>query len=388
MKSTEIANEIALLNIYDEEIDLFEGQYKLKNGIMYNSYVIFDEKITIMDTVDKSKSAEWLTSLEEILGDREPHYFVCLHMEPDHGGSIGDLLEKYPNLKVVGSAKTFQLMEQFFDIDLKDNRIVVKEGDALELGARSLTFCMAPMVHWPEVMVAYENKEGILFSADAFGTFEALEKDEAWELEARRYYFNIVGKYGAQVQNLLKKASNLEIKKLCPLHGPVLSENLEFYMEKYQIWSQYEPENEGVFIGYASFYGHTKEAAIILKELLEQEGGKDVVLFDLAREDLSYALSYAFQYDKMVLVATSYDGGVMPAVEEFLHHLKAKNYQKRKVGYIENGSWAPSAIRTMREIMSGLKQIEECEMKVSIKSSLKDVDIENIKLLSKELLSK
>ncbi len=382
-----IAKNIECLSVYDKEIDLFEGQYKLKNGVTYNSYVILDEKITIMDTVDLSKSDEWIVALDEVLGDRKPHYFVCLHMEPDHGGSIAVLIDRYPELKIVGSAKTFQMMEQFFGLELGENKVVVKEGDCLELGERSLNFCMAPMVHWPEVMVAYEAKEGILFSADAFGTFEPSSDTENWEVEARRYYFNIVGKYGVQVQSLLKKASTLDIKKICPLHGTVLEENLGFYVEKYMKWSSYDAESSGVLIAYGSFYGNTKTAAQMLKQQLNELGESKVVLYDLAREDLSYALADAFQYDKIVLASASYDGGAFPAVEDFLHHLKAKNYQKRKVAYIENGTWAPSAIRAMKGIVDEWKEMDECGIAITIKSSVKAEDEKKIKELAKELLA-
>lgn len=353
----------------DKNIDLFESQYLVPKGVSYNSYVITDEKIAIMDTVDRRKTDEWLKNLKCALGGENPDYLVISHMEPDHSASIAAFLKVYPDTVVVGNAKTFQIAEQFFG-DIFKNKLVVKDGDKLSLGTHELTFVFAPMIHWPEVMVSYESSEKILFSADAFGKFGALDADEDWDCEARRYYINIVGKYGAQVQTLLKKAAALDIRIICPLHGPILTENLGHYIEKYNIWSSYRPETEGTFIACASIHGHTYEAARKLEKILKDRGEK-AEFIDLTRQDMSKAVENAFRYDKTVLAASSYDGGVFPPMEDFLNHLKAKNFQNRKVSIIENGSWAPSAGRVMRAALETMKNIE-IGATLTIKSALKD----------------
>lgn len=353
----------------DKTIDLFESQYVVPKGVSYNSYVIADEKTAVMDTVDKRKTDEWLKNLKSALGGENPNYLVISHMEPDHSASIAAFLKAYPDTVVVGNAKTFQIAEQFFG-DVFKNKLVVKDGDKLSLGTHELTFVFAPMIHWPEVMVSYESSEKILFSADAFGKFGALDADEDWDCEARRYYINIVGKYGAQVQNLLKKAAALDIKTICPLHGPILTENLGHYIEKYDIWSSYRPETEGTFIACASIHGHTYDAARKLENILKSRGEK-VEFIDLDREDMAEAVENAFRYSKTVLAASSYDGGVFPPMEDFLSHLKAKNFQNRKIFLIENGSWAPSAGKTMRAALETMKNIEIGET-LTIKSALKD----------------
>ncbi len=387
MSKIKITGAIKYIGVDDREIDLFESQYEVPNGVSYNSYVIMDEEIAIMDTVDSCKIEEWLANLEDELKGRLPSYLVCLHMEPDHAGSAQVIMEKYPEMKVVGNAKTFTMIDQFFAVDLSDRKIVVKEGDTLSLGSHVLNFVMAPMVHWPEVMVAYESTEKVLFSADAFGKFGALDAEEAWTCEARRYYFNIVGKYGMQVQALLKKAAALDIQIICPLHGPVLMDNISEYVEKYKIWSSYEPEDKGIFIAYASIHGNTKEAAEKFKELLESKSDVKVSIADLSRDDMAEAVEDAFRYDRLVLAAASYDAGVFPCMEDFLHHLKAKNYQKRMIGMIENGSWAPSAAKVMKGIVEGMKNITLCENVVTIKSTLKDDSYEKMQLLAEELLN-
>ncbi len=387
MSKIKITGAIKYIGVDDREIDLFESQYEVPNGVSYNSYVIMDEEIAIMDTVDSCKIEEWLANLEDELKGRLPSYLVCLHMEPDHAGSAQVIMEKYPEMKVVGNAKTFTMIDQFFAVDLSDRKIVVKEGDTLSLGSHVLNFVMAPMVHWPEVMVAYESTEKVLFSADAFGKFGALDAEEAWTCEARRYYFNIVGKYGMQVQALLKKAAALDIQIICPLHGPVLMDNISEYVEKYKIWSSYEPEDKGIFIAYASIHGNTKEAAEKFKELLESKSDVKVSIADLSRDDMAEAVEDAFRYDRLVLAAASYDAGVFPCMEDFLHHLKAKNYQKRMIGMIENGSWAPSAAKVMKGIAEGMKNITLCENVVTIKSTLKDDSYEKMQLLAEELLN-
>lgn len=370
MCGVNITNSILYVGVDDKDLDLFEGQYIIPNGISYNSYVIMDEKIAIMDTVDARKKEEWLSNVDAALAGKEPTYLVVSHMEPDHAANIGYLVEKYPGLQVVGNAKTFAMIPQFFDIDLEGRKVVVKEGDTLSLGTHTLQFFMAPMVHWPEVMVTYEQTEKVLFSADGFGKFGALDTDEAWTCEARRYYFNIVGKYGAQVQALLKKAATLDIEMICPLHGPILKEDLGYYIGKYDTWSKYEPEDEGVFIAYASIHGNTAKAAKLLAALLEEKGAKRVAIADLSRDDMAEAVEDAFRHDKLVLAASTYDGGLFPPMEDFLHHLKAKNFQKRTVALIENGSWAPQAARKMRELLESMKEIQICEPVISIRSTM------------------
>lgn len=385
MKDTKITDSILYVGVDDKDLDLFESQYVVSNGVSYNSYVILDEKVTLMDTVDQRATKEWLENLDAVLEGRTIDYLVVSHMEPDHAANAKTLIDKFPNMKIVGNAKTFAMMSQFFDVDLTGRSVVVKEGDTLNLGAHTLQFIMAPMVHWPEVMVTYEQSEKILFSADGFGKFGALDVEESWACEARRYYFNIVGKYGAQVQALLKKAATLDIKMICPLHGPILKENLAFYIDKYNTWSSYEPEDEGVFVAYASIHGNTAEAAKEFVEMLRKNGAEKVVIADLSREDMAEAVEDAFRYSKLVVAAASYDAGVFPCMEDFLHHLKAKNYQKRTVGIIENGSWAPSAAKQMKAILEGMKNITICEPVVTIKSTLNETSRKAMEELAKEL---
>ena len=381
-----VTDNIKYIGVNDKDLDLFESQYIIPNGIAYNSYVILDEKIAVMDTVDARKTDEWLENLEKELNGRKPDYLVISHMEPDHASNIKLLTEKYPSITLVGNAKTFVMLPQFFNIDESVSTLVVKEGDTLSLGSHTLSFIMAPMVHWPEVMVSYEESEKVLFTADAFGKFGALDCDEDWACEARRYYFNIVGKYGAPVQTLLKKTSALDVRIICPLHGPVLSENLEYYINLYNIWSSYGVEAEGVFIAYASIHGNTEKAALKLKEILEAKGCKKVPITDLSRDDIAEAVEDAFKYGKMVLLAASYDVGVFPPMEAFLHHLKSKAYQNRTVALVENGSWAPCASRAMASILEPMKNISICENKVSIKSTMKAADIEALETLADEIL--
>lgn len=346
MQNKKLTESVYYVGADDKTLDLFEGQYVIPEGISYNSYVIMDDKIAVMDTVDKRATDEWFQNLEEVLNGKEPDYLVILHMEPDHAANIEHFLNRYKKAKVVSNPKTFNMIPQFFEhLDLEGRKVVVNEGDELSLGSHTLTFVMAPMVHWPEVMVAYEKKEKILFSADAFGKFGALDVEDEWDCEARRYYINIVGKYGAQVQALLKKAATLDIQKIFALHGPMLTENLGYYINKYDIWSSYRPEDEGILIAYASVYGHTKQAAEKLKEILEAKGAPKVAITDLARDDMAEAVEDAFRYDRLVLASVTYDGGIFPCMESFIAHLKSKNYQNRKVAFIENGSWAPIAAK-------------------------------------------
>ena len=350
--------------------------------------MIFDDKITIMDTVDKRGTDAWLQNLKEALGDREPYYLVVSHLEPDHAGNVQTLIDRYPEMKIIGNPKTFTMIGQFFDTDLPEERkVVVKEGDTVSLGSHTLQFFMAPMVHWPEVMVTYEQSEKVLFSADGFGKFGALDAEEDWLCEARRYYINIVGKYGVQVQALLKKAATLDIQTICPLHGPILKENLGYYIEKYLTWSSYEPENEGIVIACASIHGNTMKAAKKLAEILEQKSSKKVVLFDLARADMAEAIEDSYRYDTLVLAAASYDGGVFPCMEDFLHHLKSKNFQKRKVAYIQNGTWAPSAGKVMKSIVAEMKNITEIEPMVTIKSAMKESTVAELEALADAILA-
>ncbi|MEE0883779.1 MAG: FprA family A-type flavoprotein [Faecalimonas sp.] len=386
MKDVIITDSVLYVGVDDKTLDLFESQYIIPNGVSYNSYVILDEKVTVMDTVDARATDEWLSNLEVALAGRDVDYLVVSHMEPDHASNIKNLMDKYPNLKVVGNAKTFAMIPQFFDVDISERAVVVKEGDTLCLGKHTLQFFMAPMVHWPEVMVAYEQTEKILFSADGFGKFGALDTDEAWTCEARRYYFNIVGKYGAQVQALLKKAATLDIQMICPLHGPILKEDLGYYIGKYDIWSKYEPEDEGVFIAYASIHGNTAKAARKLAEMLEEKGAKRVAIADLSRDDMAEAVEDAFRHSKLVVASSTYDGGLFPCMEDFLSHLKAKNYQKRAVAMMENGSWAPVAGKKMREYFEGMKDIEICEPVVTIKSTMRDETVKVMEELAKQLV--
>lgn len=386
MKDIQITNSIKYVGVDDKTLDLFEGQYVIPNGVSYNSYVILDEKITIMDTVDARATEEWLKNVEEVLEGKTPAYLVVSHMEPDHAANIKVLMDKYPAMQVVGNAKTFAMIPQFFDVDITDRAVTVKEGDTLSLGAHTLQFFMAPMVHWPEVMVAYEQSEKILFSADGFGKFGALDVDEAWTCEARRYYFNIVGKYGAQVQALLKKAATLDIQIICPLHGPILKEDLGYYIGKYDIWSKYEAEDEGVFIAYASIHGNTAKAAKKLAEILEAKGAKRVAIADLSRDDMAEAVEDAFRHSKMVLAASTYDGGLFPPMEDFLHHLKAKGFQKRTVALMENGSWAPMAGKHMRALLESMKNIEICDTTVTIRSTVTEANLKTMEELAEKLV--
>ncbi|MEY8516157.1 FprA family A-type flavoprotein [Lachnospiraceae bacterium 29-84] len=387
MKDVTVSDSILYIGADDKDLDLFESQYVIPNGVSYNSYVILDEKIAVMDTVDARKRDEWLENLEKALGGRDVDYLVVSHMEPDHAANIKVLAEKYPGMKIVGNAKTFPMLGQFFDLDLAGRSVTVKEGDTLSLGSHELAFFMAPMVHWPEVMVAYEKSEKILFSADGFGKFGALDAEEDWACEARRYYFNIVGKYGMQVQSLLKKAATLDIAMICPLHGPILKEDLGYYIGKYQTWSSYEPEDQGIFIAYASIHGNTKQAALKLKEILEAKGAPKVSIADLSRDDMAEAVEDAFRYDRLVLAAATYDGGVFPCMEDFLHHLKAKNFQKRTVALIENGSWAPVAAKAMRAILEPMKEVSICDTAVTIRSAVKPQDVAAMEKLADELLA-
>lgn len=372
-----ISDKIKYIGVDDTTLDLFESQYAVPDGVSYNSYVILDDKTAIMDTVDKRGMKDWENNLLNALDGRNADYVIIQHMEPDHAGSLARLIELFPEITVVGNAKTFVMINQFFEnINIK-NSLTVKEGDTLNLGSHTLTFVMAPMVHWPEVMVTYESSEKVLFSADGFGKFGALSLTENadWACEARRYYFNIVGKYGAPVQTLLKKASALDIKTICPLHGPVLSDNLGYYLDLYNTWSSYQPESKGVFIAYASIHGNTAYAAEQFAEMLRNKGVDNVVITDLSRCDIAEAVEDAFRYDRMVLAAASYDAGVFPIMQDFLHHLQAKAFQNRTVGLIENGSWAPTAAKTMRNILEAMKNITIVEPVVTIKSVLKETDI-------------
>lgn len=369
-----VTEDIIYVGVNDHEVDLFEGQYDVPNGMAYNSYVVLDEKVAVFDTVDAHFKDEWLANLEEAFEGRTPDYLIVQHMEPDHAANIANFAEKYPEAKIVGNAKTFPMMKQFFTIDgLDDRSVVVKEGDTLSLGNHTLQFVMAPMVHWPEVMVTYEQSEKLLFSADGFGKFGALDVDEDWACEARRYYFNIVGKYGAQVQALLKKASALDIKMILPLHGPILKEDLGYYLGLYNTWSSYQPESKGVFVAYASIHGNTAKAAEKLGEMLKEKGAEKVVISDLSRSDMAENIEDAFRYDRIILMASSYDGGVFPVMEDFLMHLKSKNYQNRKIGLVENGSWAPTAARVMKGYVENFKNVTIAEPVVTIRSTLNEV---------------
>ena len=379
-----ITDTIKYTGVNDDTIDLFEGQYHVPHGISYNSYVILDEKIAIMDTVDRRATKEWLNHLEKVLDGRTPDYLVVSHMEPDHAANIQRVAEKYPEMKIVGNAKTFPMIAQFFTLNVEGRKVIVKEGDTLSLGSHTLQFFMAPMVHWPEVMVTYEQSEKVLFSADGFGKFGSLSFEEPWEDEARRYFINIVGKYGAPVQTLLKKAAALDIAMICPLHGPVLTENLGHYIGLYDTWSSYRPEEKGVLIAYASIYGNTREAAEALADELTR-AGQQVCVMDLCRCDLAQAVSNAFRYDRLVLACATYDGGLYLPMEDYLNHLKAKNFQKRKVGLVEDGSWAPMAAKKMGEVLEGMKEMTICDTVVTIRSAMKENDLPQIQKLAEEL---
>lgn len=389
MSDTYISDSIKYIGADDTTLDLFESQYIVPNGVSYNSYIIMDEKIAVMDTVDQRKTDEWFDNLNKALDGKTPDYLVVSHLEPDHAANIQNFVEKYPTAKLVLSMKAKAMMPQFFEIDnLDDICITVKEGDTLELGEHKLTFIMAPMVHWPEVMVEYEEKEKILFSADGFGKFGALSADEDWTCEARRYYFNIVGKYGAPVQTLLKKVANLDIKTICPLHGPILKENLGYYIDKYNTWSSYQPEDEGVLVAYASIHGNTEKAAKLIAKTLEEKGAPKVAITDLTRDDMAEAIEDAFRYSKLIIAASSYDGGVFPPMEDFLNRLSHKAYQNRTVGLVENGSWAPCAARAMKGFVENMKNITICDNTVTIKSTLKDTDMDSVSALVDEILNK
>ena len=380
-----ITSDVKYIGVNDKKIDLFEGQYVVPNGMAYNSYAIIDEKIAIMDTVDGNFTHEWLDNVEHALGDRKPDYLVVQHMEPDHSANILNFAKAYPNATIVSSSKAFIMMKNFFGTDFAERRIVVGEGDTLSLGKHVLTFVTAPMVHWPEVIVTYDSTDKILFSADGFGKFGALDADEDWACEARRYYIGIVGKYGAQVQALLKKASTLDIQKICPLHGPILTENLGYYLNLYNIWSSYQPEEEGVVIAYTSVYGNTKKAVNLLAEKLRAKGCPKVVVNDLARCDMAEAVEDAFRYSKIVLATTTYNADVFPFMKEFIHHLTERNYQNRTVAFIENGSWAPMATKVMKDMLSSSKNLTFTEHGVKILSALSDENKQQIESLSDEL---
>ena len=371
-----ITDTIKYVGVNDHQVDLFEGQYAVPNGMAYNSYVILDDKVAVMDTVDANFKHEWLDNLEQALGGRKPDYLIVQHMEPDHAANVANFLEVYPGTTVVANAKTFVMIKNFFGLDLEGQKLEVENGSTLSLGNHNLTFVFAPMVHWPEVMVTYDSTDKVLFSADGFGKFGALSltENEDWACEARRYYFNIVGKYGMPVQTLLKKAAGLDIETICPLHGPVLKENLGYYIGLYDTWSKYEPENKGVLVAYASIHGNTAKAAKKLADMLRAEGVEKVVVSDLAREDMAEVIEDAFRYDRMVLCAASYDGGVFPCMQDFLNHLQSKAYQKRTVGILENGSWAPCAARTMKTILSTMKDVTIVEPTVTIMSTMKESD--------------
>ena len=383
-----ITTDIKYIGVDDTTLDLFESQYIIPNGISYNSYLITDEKVAIMDTVDLRKSDDWWENLEEALAGRTPDYLIVQHMEPDHAGNIVAALEKYPNIKIVASAKAIQMLPQFFEnVDFSNNTIAVKENDTLCLGKHTLQFMMAPMVHWPEVMVTYDHTDKVVFSADAFGKFGALSHNEDWACEARRYYFNICGKYGSPVQTLLKKITALDVKCICPLHGPVLTENLGYYIGLYDTWSKYDVETEGVFIAYASIHGGTANVAKKMAEILTKKGAPKVSIADLSRDDMAEAVEDAFRMGKIILAAASYDGDVFPPMHDFLHHLILKGYQRRRIGIIENGSWAPCAGRVMTSLIEKMKEIELVQPMVTIRSRMKQSDIPALESLADAILA-
>ncbi len=382
----DITRDIRYVGVNDFNVDLFEGQYIVPEGMAYNSYVIMDEKIAVMDTVDEHFTDEWLENISEVVGERTPDYLVVHHMEPDHSANINAFTAKYPNATVVSSAKAFVMMKNFYGKDYADNRIVIKEGDVLDLGAHKLTFVAAPMVHWPEVMVSYDSTDKVLFSADGFGKFGAINPDEDdWACEARRYYIGIVGKYGPQVQALLKKAAGLDNQIICPLHGPVLKENLGYFINLYDIWSSYRTEKEGVFIAYTSVYGHTKEAAELLAEKLKEKGCPKVAITDLARDDMAEAVEDAFAYGKIVLASPTYNNDIFPFMKEFINHLTERNFQNKTIGLIENGSWAPAAAKVMTKMLEGSKNITFTENSVKITSALSDASRAQIDALAEEI---
>ncbi len=387
MKDITVTESILYVGCDDKDIDLFESQYHVPNGVSYNSYVIMDEKIAVMDTTDPRVTEEWLSNVEKALDGKEPDYLVINHMEPDHAGNIQKIAEKYPKMQLVSNAKVFTMLPQFFDFDLTDRTVAVKEGDTLSLGKHTLQFFLAPMVHWPEAMVTYEQSEKVLFSADGFGKFGALDAEEPWEDEARRYFINIVGKYGAQVQALLKKAATLDIAMICPLHGPVLKENLGYYIGKYLTWSSYEPEEKGIVVACASIHGNTKRAMQKFAEILKEKGAEHVVFFDLARDDMAEAVSCAYRYDRLVLAGATYDASLFPCMEDFLYHLKIKNFQKRRVALVENGTWAPMAGKHMKAYLEGMKNIELVGDLVTIRSTMSEKNLEELNALADALLA-
>ena len=380
-----ITDSIKYVGVNDHQVDLFEGQYKVPNGMSYNSYVILDEKVAVMDTVDAHFTDEWLGNLARVLDGRKPDYLVVQHMEPDHAANVANFMKAYPETTVVANAKTFVMIKNFFELDLEGRKLVVENGSSLSLGSHTLTFVFAPMVHWPEVMVTYESSEKVLFSADGFGKFGALDVEEDWDDESRRYFIGIVGKYGAQVQALLKKAAALDISIICPLHGPVLNENLGHYIGLYDTWSSYRPEEEGVVIAYTSVYGHTKKAAELLAEKLKANGAPKVVVYDLARDDMSAAVADAFRYSRLVLATITYNGSIYPFMNDFVTRLVEHNFQNRTVGLIENGSWAPTAARVIKKMMEGSKNIKWTDTTVTIRSAVKQANVEQIEALAKEL---
>ena len=382
MKVTE---EIFYVGVNDREIDLFEGQYEVPNGMAYNSYVICDEKIAVLDTVDGKFSDEWFENIVSVTGDKEPDYLIVHHMEPDHSANIAKFMDRYKSAKVVSNIKSFVMMHQFFGTDYNDRQIAVGEGDTLSLGKHELVFITAPMVHWPEVIMSYDKYSKTLFSADGFGKFGTIDADEEWACEARRYYFGIVGKYGAQVQSVLKKTSALEIDRICSLHGPVLTDNLSYYLDLYNTWSSYEPEEEGIVIAYTSVYGNTKKAVELLKAELEKQGCTKVAVSDLARCDMAEAVEDAFRYSKLVLATTTYNNGIFPFMQEFINHLTERNFQNRTVAIIENGTWAPVVEKTIKGMLEKSKNITFTETGVHIKSAVSDENIDEIKTLAKEL---
>ena len=382
-----ISNDIAYIGVNDREIDLFEGQYVVPNGMAYNSYVILDEKIAVFDTVDKNFGTQWLKNLDEALGGKTPDYLIVQHMEPDHSANIVLFAEKYPNAKIVANDKAFVMMSQFFDFDLGDRKMSVKNGESLSLGKHELTFVFAPMVHWPEVMMTYDSTDKVLFSANAFGKFGALDTDEDWACEARRYYFGIVGKYGAQVQAVLKKAAALDIKTICPLHGPVLSENLGYYLDLYNTWSSYGVESDGVVIAYTSVYGNTKAAAELLAQKLKEKGCPKVAVNDLARCDMAEAVEDAFRYGKIVLATTTYNADVFPFMREFINELTERNFQNRFVGIIENGSWAPMAAKVIKKMLENSKNITFADTVITVKSAMKQNTADDIERLADEIIN-
>ena len=381
-----VTNDIKYIGVNDHQLDLFEGQYIVPNGMAYNSYVIMDEKIAVMDSVETGFTKEWMENIQNVLGGRTPDYLIVHHMEPDHSANIVNFINQYPDVKIVASARAFTMMNNFFGIDFAEKQMVVGEGDILSLGKHQLTFLMAPMVHWPEVMMTYDSADKVLFSADAFGKFGALDVEEDWACEARRYYIGIVGKYGVQVQNVLKKVSKLDVQTICPLHGPVLSENLEYYFNLYQVWSGYQPEEEGIMIAYTSVYGNTKKAALLLAEQLKTKGNIKVVINDLARCDMAEAVEDAFRYSKIVFATTTYNGEIFPFMREFIQHLTERNFGNRTVAFIENGSWAPMAARVMKGMFEKSKNINYTVTTVKIMSALNEESIAQINALADELL--